>query len=164
MPRKGQKHSAEAIEKIRQANYGNKNNLGHHHSEETKQKLRVLNLGNIIIPKGTKFTQEHKQKIALAKLGERNPEWKGDNVCNTALHQWVRRHLKRPELCQICNNKPPHDLANITGTYNREFCNWKYLCRKCHMLSDGRLLKFNNQTFEQRSKIMEKAWITRKQK
>lgn len=35
--------------------------------------------------------------------------------------------------------KPTYDLANITGNYTRDFSNWKYLCRKCHMKSDGRM-------------------------
>lgn len=70
---------------------------------------------------------------------EGNPVWKGDNVGNTGLHGWVNRNLKKPKLCQICKNESPYDLANVTGIYNREFINWKYLCRRCHMKSDGRI-------------------------
>lgn len=50
----------------------------------------------------------------------------------SAVHQWVRRHLPEPDLCEICHNKPPYDLANLTDIYNRDFKNWKYLCRSCH--------------------------------
>lgn len=71
--------------------------------------------------------------------GPSNANWKGDNVGKLSLHEWVRKYLPQPELCQICNLKPSFDLANITGLYNREFENWKYLCRGCHMKSDGRL-------------------------
>jgi hypothetical protein len=70
---------------------------------------------------------------------ERNPLWRGNNAGYHALHIWVRRHLSKPELCQVCKLVPPHDLANVTGMYNREFHNWKYMCRKCHMESDGRM-------------------------
>lgn len=37
------------------------------------------------------------------------------------------------------DNQRPFDLANVTGIYNRDFINWKYICRRCHMLSDGRM-------------------------
>jgi hypothetical protein len=92
-------------------------------------------------------SEQHRKKISESKKGipliknrnECNGMWKGDNVGKWALHIWVRKRLPIPKLCQICNKTPPYDLANITGIYNRELQNWKYLCRKCHMESDGRL-------------------------
>ena len=69
----------------------------------------------------------------------KNAMWKGDKVGKSAMHEWVRNHLSQPELCEICNLKPSLDLANITGIYGRDLTNWKYLCRTCHMKSDGRL-------------------------
>jgi len=86
----------------------------------------------------TKHTPETIEKIRLSKLGDKNPMWKGDKVGYASLHEWVNIHLPRPDLCQMCKQKPPYDLAN-TGVYNRHFSNWEYLCRKCHMLRDGRL-------------------------
>ena len=63
--------------------------------------------------------------------------WKGDNVnIRASLHEWIRYNLPQPEFCQICQQKPPYDLANITGIYNRDFINWLYLCRGCHMRFD----------------------------
>ena len=85
------------------------------------------------------FSPEHRRKLSLARLGEKCPTWKGDYVGINALHGWVRSRLSRPELCEICNIKPSYDLANITGIYNRDFENWKYLCRSCHIRSDGRI-------------------------
>jgi hypothetical protein len=72
-------------------------------------------------------------------MGDKNASWKGDNVGYGTLHQWVRKHNIRPSLCQICDKKTRLDLANITGIYNRDFKNWMYLCRRCHMSQDGRL-------------------------
>lgn len=72
---------------------------------------------------------------------EGNPNWHGDKVAYAAVHTWVRARLPMPKLCEICNAKPPHDLANTTGKYTRALLNWKYLCRRCHMLSDGRIDK-----------------------
>lgn len=75
------------------------------------------------------------------RVGRLHPNWK-DNIGNRELHRWVRRHLKQPELCQSCNSNKSFDLANVTGIYERDFHNWRYLCRRCHMLSDGRMEKF----------------------
>ena len=70
-----------------------------------------------------------------------NPMWKGDKVTIGQLHQWIKRNFKNPKLCQRCRKSPVYDLAN-KGIYNRDIKNWEWLCRKCHMLSDGRLKKF----------------------
>jgi len=90
---------------------------------------------------GKVFTEEHKKKLSLKQYNENHNMWKGDHVGNTCLHRWVKRHFWITQLCQLCFKVPPYDLANITGVYNREFKNWRYYCRKCHMLSDGRLVK-----------------------
>jgi len=89
--------------------------------------------------KDKKFTEEHKRKIGNAVRGSNNGMWKGDNVSYNKLHVWVKRYLPQPELCQNCNVVKPYDLANVTGIYSRDLENWKYLCRRCHMLSDGRM-------------------------
>lgn len=89
--------------------------------------------------KGRKLLEETKQKMRLKQCCENNPGWKGDNIGIKTLHQWVRRHFWPTKLCQMCLFGPPYDLANITGIYNREFKNWRYFCRKCHMESDERL-------------------------
>lgn len=67
-----------------------------------------------------------------------NHQWKGDNVKMDGLHAWVRKYLKKPDLCQNCYKKEPYDLAN-KGEYSRDFKQWEWLCRKCHMLKDGRI-------------------------
>lgn len=71
--------------------------------------------------------------------GERNFLWKGDDVGNQSLHDWVRRHLLKPSRCQRCGLVPPFDLANKSGDYKRALTNWWWICRKCHVESDGRL-------------------------
>jgi len=87
--------------------------------------------------KDGKFAKGHKPFSVM--FGDKNPMWRGDKVGYRHLHRWVNTHLPKPELCQICNIKPSYDLANKTGIYNRDFKNWYYLCRKCHMLMDGRM-------------------------
>lgn len=87
-----------------------------------------------------RVSDETLQRYSKERRGEHNPHWKGDNVGNMGLHDWVKRHLPKPDLCQRCFTQPPYDLANVTGIYKRDLQNWKYLCRKCHMEFDGRLL------------------------
>lgn len=89
--------------------------------------------------KGRIFTEEHRKKLSLTQYNENHNGWKGDKVGRDALHQWIKRHFWKPRLCQMCMKVPPYDLANKTGVYNRDFRNWRYYCRKCHMISDGRL-------------------------
>jgi hypothetical protein len=72
-------------------------------------------------------------------LGEKNGQWKGDKVSLGTLHQWVRRRLPVASLCDNCHNNRPMDLANISGKYLRDLKDWQWLCRRCHMLSDGRM-------------------------
>jgi hypothetical protein len=80
---------------------------------------------------------------SIRMSNEGNPNWKGDKVGKDAVHIWVKRRYKRPNNCQECN-KPNKllDLANTSGKYLRDVTDWRYLCRKCHMSSDGRLDKW----------------------
>ena len=110
-------------------------------------KYNVGNTYNV----GRPNTPEQKLKISIANTGKNNGMWKGDNCGYEALHKWVRKHLPAPQLCQICNLKSPYDLANITDMYNREFKNWKYLCRSCHMISDNRIQNLKQFQFKKGS-------------
>lgn len=49
--------------------------------------------------------------------------------------------MSKPDLCPKCHIRPAIDLAN-KGIYDRNLSNWEWLCRKCHMESDGRLDNF----------------------
>jgi len=75
------------------------------------------------------------------RRGNKNGNWKGDNIKYRELHQWLNRNMPRIDLCEFCNKKKSYDLANITGVYNRDFKNWKYLCRSCHRLYDYKKIK-----------------------
>lgn len=68
---------------------------------------------------------------------EKNPSWKGDDVGNSGLHKHIRKYLPKPQTCHLCNKVPPIDVACITGIYNREFKNWAWFCKKCHVNYDN---------------------------
>lgn len=62
---------------------------------------------------GIALTKEHKKKISISQIAEKNPLWKGVNVGYSSLHESVRNRKIKPSRCQRCkklNNKL--DLAN----------------------------------------------------
>lgn len=69
-------------------------------------------------------------------IGEKNPQWRGENVGIKALHDWVTTHKPKSELCEVCEQRQPQDLASIGHTYNRNLDEWRWLCRSCHMMVD----------------------------
>ena len=83
--------------------------------------------------------------ISKANRAENNGNWVGNKIGYNGLHTWVKRYFKKYKLCNHCKKVPPYDLAN-KGTYDRDFKNWEWLCRRCHMIKDGRmnnLVQFN---------------------
>jgi len=85
---------------------------------------------------------EYRKKMSENRKGEKNPNWKGDNVSISALHSWIKDHKPKPNFCEICNKKTDKlDCANISGEYKRDINDFQWICRKCHMKNDGRLEK-----------------------
>lgn len=79
---------------------------------------------------------------SCAHSGDNNPSWKGDKVGKVQVHTWVKKQMPRPDKCDKCGKIGGVDLANRSDTYKRDLDDWDWLCRKCHMESDGRLEKF----------------------
>lgn len=87
-----------------------------------------------------KHSEESKRIISEKHVGSRNPMWKGDGVGLIALHNWVRRRFVKPSSCGNCDVETTKlDLANVSQKYLRDLTDWEYLCRKCHMVKDGRI-------------------------
>lgn len=71
--------------------------------------------------------------------------WKGDEVKYGSLHDWIKWHKPKDLACNNCQKVTSKlDLANISQTYLRDLSDWEWLCRRCHMVKDGRLEKFRN--------------------
>lgn len=66
---------------------------------------------------------------------EKHYGWKGDKVSYSALHNWVRKNKPKTKACEQCNAIKKLELANM-GIYDRNFDNWKWLCKKCHINYD----------------------------
>ena len=72
-------------------------------------------------------------------LNDKNGMWKGNEVGIGQLHIRIKKRLKKPSLCPNCQARETYDLANISQKYKRDLSDWEWLCRKCHMLKDGRI-------------------------
>jgi recombinational DNA repair protein RecR len=70
-------------------------------------------------------------------VGKDNGKWKGDDVSYTALHNWVRRHKPKIELCEICKKNKATDVSNISGKYKRNIRDYQWICKPCHRIRDG---------------------------
>jgi len=69
--------------------------------------------------------------------GEKNYQWKGDNATPSSIHTWVAKHKLKPELCEICHERPAMELANLKNHhYTRNIEDYKWSCHKCHMNMD----------------------------
>ena len=78
-------------------------------------------------------------KGSIAKMGEKNPMWnkikREAKYC--AIHEYVRRRLSKPTMCEHCGLEKALDMANKSGKYKRDLSDWMWLCRRCHMNYDG---------------------------
>jgi len=136
-----QKLRLKAIERLKDKT---KNPMyGKHHTQATKDLISKANTGKKRTKKQIK--QMSIRLLAREMKGINHPLWKGDNVGYTQLHAWIRTYYPKPKLCEICKKKPPYDLANISGEYKRDINDFRWLCRKCHMKSDGRYDKLKQQ-------------------
>lgn len=108
------------------------------------------------VHKATVYYNLHRHGVKVrtkseSKMAEKNPMWAGDKVKYGQLHNWVKKRLPKPKICPICKERNVLDLANIAPkpnvrTYNRNLENWEWLCRRCHMVKDGRLKRLNQKT------------------
>jgi len=90
-----------------------------------------------------RYDDQWRKNNSASKMAEKNPHWKGTAVCLRGLHLWVRSRLAKPTICPKCKKRPTLDLCN-KGIYDRALDNWEWLCRKCHMESDGRMTSLRN--------------------
>ena len=148
----GRKHSPEAIEKIRQARLGSQLSkehklaisaglLGHDVSEGTRFKLSQV-----------EFTDERRRHISESQSAEKGNAWKG-GVSRHLYFGKGKHRLKKifgdPLHCFFpgCtkvegDNVKAVDCHHLDGDHENnplDGMNWLPLCRRHHMLSDGRL-------------------------
>jgi hypothetical protein len=92
----------------------------------------------------TRISPSCRECFRKSQEGDSNTNWKGVSVGKAGLHEYIRTHKPRPEKCESCQKMPPKDLANVSGEYKRDINDFQWLCRLCHMTSDGRLEKLKH--------------------
>jgi hypothetical protein len=153
---KGFKHSEETKRKISISLKGRKKSKKH------RENIALSKIGNTNgYKKGKKkppFSEEHKKKLAITgfqkggtpwnkgkkmpkQSGEKHLLWRGNKVSYGGLHQWVKRYLGTPDICEHCGmggliGKKIH-WANKSREYKRELSDWIRLCAKCHYKYDS---------------------------
>ena len=148
----GRKHTPDAIEKIRQARLGSQLSeehklaisaglLGHDVSDETRLKLSLV-----------EFTDERRRRISESQSAEKGNAWKG-GVSRHLYFGKDKFRLKKifgdPLKCFYpgCSkvegkNVRSVDCHHLDGDHENnplDGKNWLPLCRRHHMLADGRL-------------------------
>lgn len=95
--------------------------------------------------KGSKHTEETKEKNRIAHLGKRtgpkNNKWKGKYVGYHGLHDWVRDNYGTPIKCDSkdCERRSTnYQWSNVSGKYKRTRDDWQQLCIPCHKKYDYR--------------------------
>lgn len=76
--------------------------------------------------------------LSKSKLAYNNPQYK-ESKNYTSIHDFMTRRIPKPETCPKCNKKGWLDLHSISNQHLRLISDWQWLCRKCHMIEDGRM-------------------------
>ena len=135
--------------------------FGKHHSSESREKIRLAKVGRCLSPEhrgklclarvgktpalGHRDTVDQKLRKRLAKLGEKNPRWKGGcNYVYPAEFSLELRHKIRHDwgfccaLCGLPQGRTMLDIHHIDGNKNNNCeANLVPLHRKCHMTVEG---------------------------
>jgi len=169
----GRTHTSEAREKIRQARLGSTLSeshktaislglLGHEVSELTREKL-----SNAI------FTEERRKRISESQSAEKGNAWKG-GISRHLYFGKGKHRLKKifgdPLRCFFpgCDKVEGEtvksvDCHHLDGDHENnplDGTNWLPLCRRHHMLADGRLKTATTEEIEQAKETIFKAHYT----
>lgn len=88
------------------------------------------------MPKGLKGFQKGDHHKTEFKNATKHPNWKGDKVGYTSLHEWIGVHWGKARQYWCKCGKQALDWANVTGIYDRDRNNWETMCRSCHKKFD----------------------------
>lgn len=105
------------------------------------------------------------------------PNFNGTVAEYKALHKWIRTNFPVPAECDHCSKQDAkrYDWAAIDNRYTKLREDWEYLCRSCHIKSDGRIdqlkkglegaepwNKGKKMSDEARAKMKANHWSTRR--
>ena len=107
---------------------------GKKHSEETKIKMSENNWN-----KGKHLSEITKEKMSLSAKGERNHQWKGDDISFKGLHNWLLANKEKIGICSDCGKETRTDWSSNNHEYTRDFNEYIERCRSCHMRYDYKM-------------------------
>lgn len=88
-----------------------------------KYNIAIRKLGNSIVSK----QQGQDKRINPNKIGY------------SRLHVVMRNLIPHSDRCNKCGKiVSQSDCSNISGEYKDDVSDWEWLCRSCHVISDGR--------------------------
>lgn len=90
------------------------------------------------------------KKISEGRFGENNPNWKGEKVKRISANARARRNYVSPHPCELCGSAKVEHHHKDNNPWNNAPYNIQWLCRRCHMIVDGRmdaLLEMNHNRF-----------------
>jgi hypothetical protein len=109
------------------------------------------------------------------KNTELYPNFPGTKAEHTRLHRWVAKTFPTPAECDHCKvqDAKQYDWASVEDRYTKDREDWEYLCRSCHIKSDGRSLTIVNykgpngmkgrkHSEETRAKMRANHWSTKR--
>jgi len=86
-------------------------------------------------------TQDRKEDIVVVAGVDLIAEAEEDKVSYKGLHDWIGKHLGKPDTCEHCgknglSGKKIH-WANKSHEYKRDLTDWVRLCVSCHKAYDN---------------------------
>ena len=91
---------------------------------------------------GVKYSEESRLKNKLARIGNKNWNWKGEKSLPCATHVWVTQHKGKASThkCIDCSEQA-REWSNKDHSYKRILSDYSPRCQKCHRQYD---IKYNN--------------------
>jgi len=80
-----------------------------------------------------------RRDILKAQTGEKNRAWKPDTTNPQTGRGRARARYKQKEPCVVCNSPDAERHHRDGNALNNEPSNVPFLCRRCHMIEDGRI-------------------------
>ncbi len=62
--------------------------------------------------------------------------FKKDKTLYFRVHEWIKKHKRKPTRCEMCGKEKPLDYANLSQNYLFDINDWMCLCRLCHGIID----------------------------
>ena len=85
-------------------------------------------------------SKKHKLNIGIAKLGNKNPNYRGDDIKYGAKHKRIRvlKGNAKKYKCVDCGNPAVH-WSNVDHEYSLNPDDYKARCQRCHRIYDVNL-------------------------